>query len=278
MWDPSTYLRYDDERSRPFHDLIARVGAERPRQVVDLGCGPGNQTATLARRWPDARIVGLDSSPEMIARAGRLGSPVTFEVADARSWRPGPDTDVVVANALLQWLPGHEELLRTWLRDLPPGAWIAVQVPGNFDAPSHRALREVAARPRWRDRVAPRLRADPVSSPAGYASVLTGAGCAVDAWETTYMHLLPAGDVHPVLAWMEGTALRPVRAVLGDGSDWAAFHTELGHALAAAYPVRSGRVQFPFRRIFFVARTGAATAAPAGSVPRGSDPHQPRQP
>ncbi|GGR91326.1 trans-aconitate 2-methyltransferase [Micromonospora fulviviridis] len=257
MWDPSTYLRYGDERSRPFHDLVARVPAERPRAVVDLGCGPGTLTATLAERWPASRIAGLDSSAEMIDRAGALAAPVSFSVGDVRDWRPEPDVDVVVCNAVLQWVPGHQELLTRWAGALPAGAWLAFQVPGNFAAPSHRALREVAGRDRWRDTLAPLLREAPVDEPVDYAALLVGAGCAVDAWETTYVHLLPAaGADHPVLAWMEGTALRPVRAAL-DAAGWADFRAELGVRLAEAYPVRQGQVYFPFRRIFVVARTGA---------------------
>jgi trans-aconitate methyltransferase len=258
MWDPTAYLRYDDERSRPFHDLVARIPAERPRTLVDLGCGPGQLTATLAERWPASRVVGLDSSPEMIERAAALDTPVEYAVADLRDWRPADDTDVVVSNAALQWVPGHQDLLRRWADELPAGAWLAMQVPGNFDAPSHRALREVAGRPAWRAELAPLLRTDPVDDPADYAALLTGAGCAVDAWETTYVHLLPvrAAADHPVLTWMEGTALRPVRAAL-DAAGWADFRAELGVRLTAAYPVRQGQVYFPFRRIFVVARTGA---------------------
>ncbi|MFC0509300.1 trans-aconitate 2-methyltransferase [Micromonospora costi] len=258
MWDPATYLRYGDERSRPFHDLVARVAADGPRTVVDLGCGPGQLTATLAARWPAARVVGLDSSPEMIGQATALGAPVEFAVGDVRDWRPTPDVDVVVTNAVLQWVPEHRELLRRWAHDLPAGAWLAVQVPGNFDAPSHRALREVARRPAWRDDLLPLLREAPVDDPAGYAALLTGAGCAVDAWETTYVHLLPArpAAAHPVLAWMEGTALRPVRAAL-DAARWADFRAELEVRLVEAYPARDGQVYFPFRRVFVVARTGA---------------------
>ncbi|AVT31970.1 trans-aconitate 2-methyltransferase [Plantactinospora sp. BC1] len=270
MWDPASYLRYGDERSRPFHDLLGRVAAQRPRTVVDLGCGPGHLTATLAARWPAARIVGLDSSAEMIAAATRAAPPapsgapsggrVEFALADARTWTPDPEVDVLVCNAVLQWVPGHQELLLRWARELGPGRWLAVQVPGNFDAASHRALREVADTPRWRHLVADLLRADPVSDVAGYATLLTGAHCAVDAWETTYVHLLPASGAtdHPVLGWMEGTALRPVRAALGGaGTAWDDFRAALTERLVEAYPVRHGLVQFPFRRVFFVARTGA---------------------
>ncbi|MEW2472464.1 MULTISPECIES: trans-aconitate 2-methyltransferase [Micromonospora] len=259
MWDPATYLRYRDERSRPFEDLLARVPAEQPRTVVDLGCGPGTLTATLAARWPDSRIVGLDSSPEMIARAATLDVPVTFEVADLRDWHPDPHTDVLVSNAALQWVPDHRELLTRWAAQLPAGAWMAIQVPGNFAAPSHRALREVAGLAAWRAELAPFQREAPVAEPADYAESLVAAGCAVDAWETTYVHLLearPDAD-HPVLTWMEGTALRPVRATL-DAAGWSAFRAALGVRLAEAYPVRQGQVYFPFRRIFVVARVDAS--------------------
>ncbi|BCB88970.1 trans-aconitate 2-methyltransferase [Phytohabitans suffuscus] len=252
MWDPATYLRFGDERSRPFFDLLARVGAERPRAVVDLGCGPGNLTAVLAARWPGARVLGVDSSAEMIGEARAESYPVDFSVGDLREWTPGGDHDVVVSNAALQWVPGHERLLARWVAALPAGAWLAVQVPGNFDAPSHLALRELSVATGLGDLT----RDAPVLDPAGYADLLADAGCAVDAWETTYLHRLPVppGADHPVLTWMEGTALRPVKAAL-DAPAWEVFRDTLGKRLAEVYPVRGTVVSFPFRRIFFVART-----------------------
>src|SRR5690349_6330946 len=206
MWDPAVYRRFGAERSRPFFDLVARIGAEHPRVVADLGCGPGELTRTLAERWPGARVTGIDSSAEMIAKATAEPGPVDFRLGDIAGWRPEPDVDVVVTNAALQWVPGHEEMLARWERELPAGAWLAMQVPGNFDSPGHRAARELSP---------VELRADPVLDAAGYAGILSAAGATVDAWETTYLHLLPAdGPEHPVLRWMEGTALRPVRAAL----------------------------------------------------------------
>jgi trans-aconitate 2-methyltransferase len=252
MWDPTVYGRYAGQRGRPFFDLAARIGADQPRAVADLGCGPGDLTVSLAARWPTARISGVDSSPEMIERAAGLGSAVSFRVGDVRAWSPGPDTDVLITNATLQWVPEHRELLDRWVTELPAGAWLAMQVPGNFDAPSHRLLREVA---RDYPEVVAHLREAPVDDAPAYAERLTAHGCAVDAWETTYVHLLPVdSDEHPVLRWIEGTALRPVRAVLDDAS-WDAFRTALRTRLAAAYPAAQGVVAFPFRRIFVVART-----------------------
>lgn len=246
MWDPITYQRFGDERSRPFFDLLGRVPAQEPRAVVDLGCGPGTLTGTLAGRWPAARISGIDSSPEMVAAA----TDVDVTLGDVTTWRPGPDIDVVISNSVLQWVPRHEELLDRWVRELPPGAVVAVQVPGNFAAPSHRALRAQAAG----TPAAGVVRGSPVLDAVGYASRLTAAGCSVDAWETEYVHLLPvSAPDHPVLSWLEGTALRPVKAVLGD--DYPAFRAALGERLAQAYPAVHGVVPFPFRRIFFVATT-----------------------
>lgn len=256
MWDPVAYQRFADERSRPFFDLLARVQAGDPKSVVDLGCGPGPLTLHLRRRWPGASVQGLDSSPEMINAARSLpeGEGVRFEVADVRDWHPSGDVGVVVANAVLQWVPGHDALLARWADELPAGATLAFQVPGNFDSPSHVASREVAALPPWRDRVASEVRgSDAVRTAAGYAELLAAHGCSIDAWETTYLHELPvAGEDHPVLSWIEGTALRPVRALLDD-DEWASFRAQLNPRLAAAYPVRDGRAWFPFRRIFVVA-------------------------
>jgi trans-aconitate 2-methyltransferase len=251
MWDPTVYARFGTERSRPFADLTARIGAERPRAVVDLGCGPGELTLTLAGRWPQARVTGIDSSPEMVERAVALGGPAWFQLGDVREWKPGPDVDVLITNAVLQWVPGHRELLTRWAAELPAGAWIAMQVPGNFDAPSHRLLREVAERYGVRETT----RDAPVDDPATYGNLLLAAGAEVDAWSTTYLHLLRVeGADHPVLRWMEGTALRPVKAAL-DENAWESFRADLGRELTAAYPAAHGYVAFPFRRVFVVART-----------------------
>ncbi|MBB4682600.1 trans-aconitate 2-methyltransferase [Amycolatopsis jiangsuensis] len=253
MWDPAKYLDYADLRARPFFDLVGRIPAVSPRRVTDLGCGPGNLTVDLARRWPDAVLEAVDSSPEMVAAARERG--VTAEVADVRSWEPRPDTDVVVSNAVLQWVPGHDELLRRWVTQLPPGAHLAVQVPGNFGAPSHRIVRDLAASPSWRSKLgSANLRAeDAVATPRAYADLLADAGCAVDAWETTYTQ--PLTGPRAVLEWITGTALRPVRAALPD-AEWAAFREELAPLLDEAYPTRpDGTTWFEFRRIFFVART-----------------------
>lgn len=251
-WDPDLYLDFDDHRSRPFRDLVARVGAVAPREVVDVGCGPGHLTEVLAARWPGARVHGMDSSAEMVAAARERG--VDADRADAADWAPGPETDVVVTNAVLQWVPGHDRLLGRWVAGLPAGGWLAMQVPGNFSAPSHELTREVADDPRWRSALSLRG-AETVAEPTEYAEILAGAGAGadveVDAWETTYVQRLEGED--PVLHWISATALRPVRDALGT-DDYAAFRAELAPRLREAYPRRAdGSTWFPFRRIFAVA-------------------------
>jgi trans-aconitate 2-methyltransferase len=253
-WDPATYLRFAGERARPFVELLARVGAEAPRTVVDLGCGEGTMTATLARRWPGARVTGVDSSPEMLAAAAASAVPgqVEFEPGDVRSWSPGAQPDVVVSNAVLHWVPGHEELLRRWAGWLPAGGWLAVQVPGNFRAPTHALLAALCRSPRWAGQLAHAApRPDAVLETTGYLDVLTAAGLDADVWETTYLHVLRGED--PVLGWVRSTVLRPVLAGLPD-DDAAAFTAEYAAALRAAYPARpDGTTALPFRRIFAVA-------------------------
>ena len=154
MWNPDTYLAFADHRGRPFYDLLARVGAQSPRRVADVGCGPGNLTMTLSERWPDAVIEAVDNSPEMVEAARARG--VDARVVAAADWAPAADTDVMVSNAVLQWVPEHRELLRRWVTQLPKGAWLAFQVPGNFDSPSHQAVREVARYPEFAEALADR--------------------------------------------------------------------------------------------------------------------------
>lgn len=253
-WDPDRYLAFADERGRPFVDLLARVGATEVDRVVDLGCGPGNLTALLAQRWPSAEVVGVDASPEMVERARADGpARVRFEVGDLRVWEAAEPVDVLVSNATLQWVPGHLEQLPRLVSQVVPGGWLAFQVPGNFAEPSHVLLHELAAEERFAEYVDGVARPD-AFGPEVYLEALLGLGCRVDAWETTYLHLLPGED--PVLAWISGTGARPVLRALpehvrGD------FVEEYRRRLREAYPRGPHGTVLPFRRVFVVARTPA---------------------
>ena len=249
-WDPDRYLTYADERGRPFVDLVARVGADRPRTVVDLGCGPGNLTRLLADRWPQARVTGVDSSLEMIAKARADGDAIDYEIADVRDWSPTEAVDVLVSNATLQWVPGHLDLLPRLVEAVAPGGWFAFQVPGNFDQPSHVILHELASEPEYADHT--RDAEHPAShDPDVYLRALTDLGCTVDAWETTYLHVLQGED--PVFTWISATGARPVLQALPPDL-LERFTEEYKRRLDAAYPSHEHGVVLPFRRIFVVAR------------------------
>jgi trans-aconitate 2-methyltransferase len=253
-WDPDQYERFAAERARPFVDLLARVEAEAPTRVVDLGCGPGTLTATLLDRWPGATVEGIDTSSEMVDKASSRDVPgrLNFRLGDVRDWRPTIPVDVVLANAVLQWVPDHLDLLPQLVDGVAPGGWLAFQVPANFDEPSHRLIAQLQEASRWRGllegKVTQRL---VVAQPGEYLERLAALECATDVWETTYLHVLPGEDA--VLEWVKGTGLRPVLAALPDG-DREEFIETYAEGLRRAYPPRGWGTVLPFRRIFVVAR------------------------
>jgi trans-aconitate 2-methyltransferase len=252
MWNPSQYERFRDERKRPFFELLARVDAAAPTQVVDLGCGTGDLTLVLAERWPSAQIIGVDSSEEMIAEATRRQAPdrVRFELADIAAWTPATPVDVIISNAALHWLPDHATLLRRLVTLLAPGGVIAFQIPANFDAPSHRRIDQLRSHPRFAASLV-----DVKRGQAGrldfYEAHLAGLGFTVDAWDTTYLHVLEGEDA--VLQWLLGTTLRPVLAAL-NAEEGKAFVDMLRPLLRADYPAGVRGTPYRFTRRFVVAR------------------------
>ena len=250
-WDPTVYSAFLGPRTRPAADLCANVVLSKVDSIIDVGCGPGNSTEVLAARWPGASVLGIDSSVAMIDRARAMGpAGARWQVADAGTFEPDAPVDVVFSNATFQWLAGHEVLFPRVLGWVRPGGVLAVQMPRNFGAPSHVLLREVAARPRFRDRLAGVLRTEPVHRPEWYYRTLSDLA-SLDLWETEYLHVLDGAD--PVLEWVSGTALVPVRDALPD-AEYDAFRAEYGAALREAYPRGlDGQTLFPFRRLFLVA-------------------------
>lgn len=254
-WDPELYDVYADERSRPFVDLLARVRTAGPdtevRSVVDLGCGPGELTHGLTRRWPSAQVVGVDSSAAMLATAARHAGPtLRFEQADLRDWlATAAPVDVLVSNATLQWVPNHLDLLPSLVAAVRPGGCLAFQVPANLDTAMHTIRRELAARAPYAEHTAGI--AGPASrEPVEYLRALTDLGCVVDAWSTTYLHVLTGED--PVLTWASGTGARPTLQALPEPLR-DRFVGEYRDRLREAYPPTDLGVVMPFRRAFVVA-------------------------
>lgn len=254
-WDPRLYQHFGDERSRPFFELIGRVDAERPAHIVDLGCGPGSLTQTMTDRWPDAQICGVDSSAAMIEAASvHAADRLRFELGDMVNWQPTVPVDLIVSNAALQWVPGHLEMLPRLVEALAPDGWLAFQVPGNFDEPSHRLLHDLAADTRFAEATR-QVERPSAHGAATYLAGLAVLGCRVDAWETTYLHVLRGED--PVFTWISGTGARPILQALPDHKR-EAFESDYKALLSAAYPTREFGTVLPFRRVFVVAQKAAA--------------------
>lgn len=258
-WDPQQYLRYEAPRLRPALELLARVPLQAPQRICDLGCGAGNVTAFLHARWPAARIEAVDSSPEMIEKAREADADgyADWRIADAAVWTADPPVDLLYSNAVLHWLPDHAALFPRLMAQVAPGGCLAVQMPRNFDAPSHRLLYETAREAPWKDRLEPLIRPDPVAAPGRYFRWLAPSAAEIDIWETEYQHVLEGED--PVFEWTRGTALKPFLDALGS-EDAASFAQRYKTKLRRAYPpLPDGRTLFPFRRLFIVAtRSGAA--------------------
>ncbi|MGK5631643.1 trans-aconitate 2-methyltransferase [Streptomyces sp. URMC 123] len=263
-WDPNQYLRHSGHRVRPFHDLLHRIPelphGNRPPRIADLGCGPGNVTALLAGRWPDAIITGYDTSADMLDKAAEYAGPtpgggrLDFRYGDAATWVPDEPFDLIVSNAALQWVPNHPQSFPAWTDALYPGGTFAFQVPANFTAPSHALLGELCDAPRWRDRLSGYgRRFVHILEPWEYLTLLADLGCEAHTWETTYVQLLQGED--PVLDWVKGTALRPVLTALADDPEAREeFLGQYRDLLRKAYPAGPHGTVFPFRRIFAVAR------------------------
>ena len=253
MWDPKQYERFRAERSRPFFDLLARIPDRSYKAISDLGCGTGDLTAALSEHWPEARVLGVDNSDEMLRAAEKVAVPdqIEFTPGDIRTWRPGSPQDLVVSNATFQWIPDAAGLVKQVVGYLGAKGVLAVQMPDNSGSPSQQILRELEQAEAWAERLKGRMRQDSVLPLSRYLDLLWAEGLQVDAWESVYLHVLEGEDA--VLEWMKGTTLRPILKTLADG-ERDEFVAQYREKLAAAYPKGPSGTTFPFRRQFFVAK------------------------
>jgi trans-aconitate 2-methyltransferase len=252
-WDAALYLQFSDERTRPAADLVARVPLDHPAHIVDLGCGPGNSTEMLRRRWPQATLVGVDSSPEMLAAARAAYPNGRWVRGDAAHWSADALVDLVFANASLQWVRDHARLLPRLLAQTGPGGVLAVQMPRLLGSPLQQAIRKVADLPEWRHATAAAQRAIAVEPPSFYYDLLQPHARRLEIWETEYCHVM--ADVAAIVEWIRGTGLRPYLEALDSDEQRGRFQERLLGALREVYTPRiDGRVLFPFRRLFIVAQ------------------------
>jgi trans-aconitate 2-methyltransferase len=248
-WDDKQYAKFLDARTRPARELLGRVPLAAASRVIDLGCGPGNSTQLLWERWPEAKVTGVDNSPEMLRSARELAPDADWVQADASTYRPKGLADVIFANAVFQWVPEHEKLLTGLLDYLKPGGALAFQMPYNANEPSHRWMRELQGP--WSDKLRAVKRDAPVETPAFYYDVLAPRVKFVDIWQTRYEQVMP--DANAIVEWVKGTGLRPyLEALAGEERD--AYLKAYLQAIDGSYPVRvDGKRLFPFPRLFVVA-------------------------
>jgi trans-aconitate 2-methyltransferase len=252
-WSADQYIAFEDERTRPVRDLLAALPPIDAHSVIDLGCGPGNSTEVLAARYPAARVAGIDSSPDMIAAARRRLPLVNFSVSDVQDLRLGGPFDVILANAVLQWVPHHETLLPQLIGMLAPKGGLAVQMPDNLDGPAHRLMRQTAAEGPWNAKLADAAAArTPLAGIDWYHELLRPLCAKLDFWRTTYYHPL-SGGAAAIVEWFKGSGLRPFIDPLSD-AERDAYLERYTAAIAGAYPCGAdGSVLLPFPRVFMVA-------------------------
>jgi trans-aconitate 2-methyltransferase len=252
-WSAKQYVAFEDERTRPVRDLLAALPVINARSVVDIGCGPGNSTELLAQRFPGAAVTGIDSSPDMIEAARKRLPQVHFETAGIEAWSaPGP-FDVILANAVLQWLPDHAALLPLLVRKLAAGGGLAIQMPNNLDGPAHRLMREIAVDGPWAHKLSGAAAArTPLASAEWYYGLLRSSCARVDVWQTTYYHALPGG-AGAIVEWFKGSGLRPFLDPLTEAERSAYLHRYQAEVARAYPPLADGTALLPFPRLFMIA-------------------------
>jgi trans-aconitate 2-methyltransferase len=251
-WDARLYLKFEDDRSRPARDLLAQVPLQRVRTAVDLGCGPGNSTELLASRYPEATLIGVDTSKDMLRQARQRLPGCTFVEADLRTWRPDETPDLFFANAVFQWIPDQQPVMRRAVGMLSEGGVFAVQMPDNTMETTHVLMRELAGRAPWADlvRAVEDVRVD-LPPPESYYDLLKPLCRHVEIWHTIYNHVLSGPK--EIVEWFRGSALRPYLSVL-DASGGRDFLEAYAAEIAPHYTARpDGTVLLRFPRLFIVA-------------------------
>ncbi len=240
-WDPKLYLKFEEERTQPCRDLIARINLKEPRRIADLGCGPGNSTVALAQRWSAAALTGIDSSADMIREAREHHPHIDWQQADISQWSADKSFDLVFANASLQWVGDHARVMPHLFAQVVPGGALAWQVPANMDAAAHRLMRELAASVTWRTHFTGPTREWFVHDLPFYYDLLTPRAARLDLWKTEYLHIVESPVA--IVEWYKGTGLRPFLDQLPDASMQQRFPCRLCRRNRKSLSASTGRTR-----------------------------------
>lgn len=252
-WDPEQYLRFEKERTQPSIDLVARIPLDDPKNIIDIGCGPGNSTQILRRRWPHAGIVGIDKSEKMIAKARADFPDQTWRIADVATMETDTQYDLVFSNAVIQWIPDHNKLIPRLFGFVKEGGMLAVQVPANYESPLHQIILAVARDSKWSSFTSGCGKLLTYLPAEYYYNLLVSLTRDVAMWETTYYHVLESHQ--DLVSWYKGTAMKPFLERLTSEKMRGEFEQEVLRESKGHYPLQSdGRVLYPFKRLFFTAR------------------------
>jgi trans-aconitate 2-methyltransferase len=250
-WSASQYSKFEQERNRPITDLLAQIRVDNVQNGMDIGCGPGNSTALLAAKFPNAQLSGIDSSADMIAAAEKKLPSAAFSVEDISVWNDAKSYDIILANASLHWVPNHQVLFPALINKLSPGGVLAVQMPDNFEEPAHQLMRETTAEGPWANKLADSSNKIARESAEWYYEHLHSKVSSFDIWRTTYFHPM-AGGAKDVVEWFKGAGLRPFLDPLTDEekSDFLLKYTE---KISKGYTVNSdGSILLPYPRLFIL--------------------------
>lgn len=250
-WDPNLYLKFSDQRARPAADLIAQIRLENPRRIIDLGCGTGNSTEQLHRRWSEAKLTGVDNSPEMLKKARQNYPDWKWIESPIESWRAEGTYDLIFSNAALHWIGDHATLFPRLMSCVAPGGVLAVQMPNNFQSPAHQAMKKVAQDPRWQGALDGATENYNVQPIAFYYRVLSPAAKELNLWEVEYLQVM--NSTRAILDWVRSTAMRGYLDRL-PAERRKEFEEMCLRAFEQAYTVeQDGKVLFPYRRMFIIA-------------------------
>lgn len=250
-WNPELYLKFNEERTQPAIDLATRINILSPKNIIDIGCGPGNSTQVLSRKWPDSKIIGIDNSTAMIESAEKNHPEMEWKVTDASKLKTETKYDIVFSNAAIQWIPNHEKLISSLVDLLTDNGALAIQVPQYFTMPASKAIESVSLKQKWKNQISGATDVFTFHSNDFYYNTLQAKVKSIVMWETSYFHIMPSHQA--IVEMLKSTGIRPFLDMLDTEKEKFEFEKDVLNEITKAYPAqKDSNILFPFKRLFFI--------------------------